>query len=498
MYGIHPIAAGLSTSSEAIAVVVGLLIVVFIMLLGAIYAARRIKVGPNEALIISGRTRQIEDGSRVGFRIVKGGGSFIWPVLEKYDILSLELMTIDVNIESVPTIAGVPVKVDGVAQVKVRGDKTSIRTAAERFLSMSRGQIMQIALQTLEGHLRAIVGTLTVEEIYKDRDRFSSKVQEVAAGDMANMGLDIDSFTLRDIQDAEGYLEALGRPRIAEVKRDATIAEAEATRDSDIKSAQANQMGQEAKFAAETKVAESQRDYEMKKADYQASVNEKTAASDLAYDIQKFKSGQEVKAQELQVEIVAKEKQTELQEKEIMRRQRELEATVKAPADAEQYRISALAQAEKSRIQAEAEGQANAKRSLGEGEAAGEKAKGLAVAEVILAQGTAEAEAMQKKADAFKLYNDAAVAQMIIEKLPQLAAAIAAPLAKTDRITIVSTGGSDGSGSAGASKITQDVATVMAQLPPIVESLAGVDLNALVRRAAGNKDSGGSEPPSSS
>jgi flotillin len=478
--------SGFSDAGTGIAVVIGLAIVVFIILAGALYASRRIKVGPNQALIISGRTRRLASGEEVGFRVVKGGGSFVWPVLEKYDLLSLELMTIDVHIDSVYTVTGVPIRVDGVAQVKVKGDATSIRTASERFLSMNRNQIMQISLQTLEGHLRAIVGTLTVEEIYKDRDAFASQVQEVATGDMANMGLSIDSFTLRDIQDNEGYLEALGRPRIAQVKRDAIIAQAEADRDANIKSAQANQVGAEAKFQASTKVAEAQRDYEMKKADYQASVNEKKAASDLAYDLQKYKTNQAVKAESVQVEIIEKEKQIELQDKEITRKQRELDATVKAPADAEKYRVTAIAEGERSRIQVEAEGEARAKQSLGEGDAAGEKAKGLARAEVTLAIGSSEAQAMEKKADAFKQYNEAAVAQMIIERLPELAAAVSAPLSKTEKIVIVSGGGNGDSSGAGASRVTQDVTNVLSQLPPIVEALAGVDLNELVRKATGN------------
>src|SRR5205809_3688674 len=189
------------------------------------------------------------------------------------NILSLELLTIDVQTPEVYTSKGVPVKVDGVAQVKVKGDDISISTAAEQFLSKGVDEIKNIATQTLEGHLRAILGTMTVEDIYQNRDAFATRVQEVAAGDMANMGLTIVSFTIRDIRDAQGYLEALGKPRIAQVKRDAQIAQAEADRDALVKSSQATQLGQEAKFIADTKVAEAQRDYQMNVATYQASVN---------------------------------------------------------------------------------------------------------------------------------------------------------------------------------------------------------------------------------
>src|SRR5438309_11004847 len=206
--------------------------------------------------------------------------------------------------QDVYTMKGVPVRVDGVAQIKIKGDDVSIATASEQFLSKNTDEIKSVAMQTLEGHLRAILGTMTVEEIYQNRDAFASKVQEVAAGDMANMGLGIVSFTMRDIRDSQGYLDALGKPRIAQVKRDAVIAQAEADRDSMIRSAQATQAGQEAKFAADTKIAESQRDYSMKVADYQASVNLKKAEADLAYDLQKYKTGQLVKAEEIQVSIV--------------------------------------------------------------------------------------------------------------------------------------------------------------------------------------------------
>src|SRR5215472_6223246 len=179
-------------------------VIVFFMLVG-LWASRYTKVGPNQVLIISGRKRRVvdPDGSvrEVGFRIVKGGGRFVWPVYEKVDVLSLELLTIDVQTPEVYTSKGVPVKVDGVAQIKVKGDDVSISTASEQFLSKGTEEIKNIATQTLEGHLRAILGTMTVEDIYQNRDAFASKVQEVAAGDMANMGLGIVSFTIRDIRD---------------------------------------------------------------------------------------------------------------------------------------------------------------------------------------------------------------------------------------------------------------------------------------------------------
>ncbi|MBI4027665.1 MAG: flotillin family protein [Verrucomicrobia bacterium] len=472
--------------------IVGIVVVFFIFV--AIIASRYTKVGPNEVLILSGRRHKFLDPDGTpryrGFRIVKGGGTFVYPVIEKVDVLSLELLTIDVQTPEVYTSKGVPIVVDGVAQVKVRGDDISIATAAEQFLGKNTDEIKNIATQTLEGHLRAILGTMTVESIYQNRDEFASQVQKVAAGDMANMGLGIVSFTIRDIKDKQGYLEALGKPQIAEVKRTAVIAQAEADRDAIIKSAQANQAGQEAKLLADTKIAEAQRDYQGNVAQYQATVNQKKAEADLAYDLQKFKTGQLVKAEEVQVTIIEKQKQIELQQQEILRKQRELEATVQKPADAEAYKVQTLANATKYQLEAESAGAAYASKAKGFAEAEvvqakglseaeANKARGLAQAAIIEAQGNATAAAMRQKADAFKQYNQAAVIQILAEVLPQIAERISAPLAKTEKIVIINSGNGTGGG---ASKLTGDVTAIMSQLPPVLESLTGVKFEKLLEQ----------------
>lgn len=479
-------------SVTTIIVVAGLIFIVLIFL--GLWANRYTKVGPNQVLVVSGRKYRVvePDGSvhRRGFRVVKGGGTFVWPVVEKVDVLSLELLTIDVQTPEVYTSKGVPVKVDGVAQIKIKGDDVSISTAAEQVLSKTIDEIKNVATQTLEGHLRAILGTMTVEDIYQNRDAFASKVQEVAAGDMANMGMGIVSFTIRDIRDGQGYLEALGKPRIAQVKRDATIAQAEADRDSVIRSAQATQAGQEAKFAADSKIAQAQRDYQMNVASYQASVNLKKAEADLAYDLQKFKTGQLVKAEEVQVSIVEKQKQIELQQQEILRKQRELEALVQKPADAERYRVETLATATKFQLETEAAGAASAAKvkgfasadvvkATGLAEADANKARGLAEASVIEAQGSATAEAMKLKAESFKQYNEAAVIEMIVRILPEVAGKVSEPLSKTDKIVIINGGNGNGGG---ASKLTGDVTQIISQLPPVVESLTGIKFEKLLEQ----------------
>ncbi|MCE9581078.1 MAG: flotillin family protein [Planctomycetes bacterium] len=488
------------------AFILGGVVVIAFVLGFAVFASRYVKVGPNEALIISGRQRtmQTTQGARsIGFRIVKGGATFVWPVFEEAQRISLEMMTIDVKTPEIYTSTGVPVLVDGVAQIKVKSDESSIATAAEQFLSKTRAEMMEVALQTLEGHLRAIVGTLTVEDIYKNREKFAQEVQQVAATDLLLMGLEIISFTLRDIRDNQGYLEALGKPRIAQVRRDAVIAQQQAESEALQKSSVSMRDGQNVKLSADAQVAESQRDLELKKADYNAAVNQKKAESDLAYDLQKYKTAQLVKEQEIKVQVVEKERQIELQEKEISRKERELEATIRKPADAEQYRIRAIADGTQYKLVTEAKGQAEAQKSMGFGVADAERAKGLAVAEVekakglaaaeverakgmaeadvIRAKGEAEALAMTRKAAAWSQYNEAAVMQMLIEKLPEVVRAVAEPLGKTDKITIISTGGEG----IGASRVTQDVINVVAQLPPLIQSLSGVDLKELIKKVPG-------------
>src|SRR5437667_1415589 len=452
-------------------ILIAVVLIAVTLIIGiAVVLSRYTKVGPNEVLIVSGKKHRYADPDGTvktrGFRIVKGGGTFVYPVVEKIDLLSLELLTIDVQTPEVYTSKGVPVKVDGVAQIKVKGDDISIATAAEQFLSKGTEEIKSIAMQTLEVHLRAVLGTMTVEEIYQNRAAFAAKVQEVAAGDMANMGLTIISFTIRDIRDTQGYLDALGKPRIAQVKRDAQIAQAEADRDAMIKSSQATQAGQEAKFAADSKIAEAQRDYQSNVAQYQAAVNQKKAEADLAYDLQKFKTGQLVKAEEVQVQIVEKQKQIELQQQEIQRRQRELEAVVQKPADAERYRVETLANATKFQLETEAAGAAEAAKAkgfagaevakaTGIAEAEANKARGLAEAAIIEAQGKSTAEAMRVKAESFKQYNEAAVVEMIIRILPEVAGKISEPLSKTEKMIIINSG--NGVMSGGASKLTGDV-----------------------------------------
>jgi flotillin len=465
---------------------------IFISLL-AIYASMYRKAGPNEVLIISGRKQRIEGDKQLGFRLVQGGGTLVLPILEKVDRMSLEMITLDIKTPEFYTKFGVPIQVEGVAQIKVKGDDISIRTAAEQFLSKDVEEIQSIAYQMMSGHLRGILGTLSVEDILQGHEAFSQRVADVSASDLASMGLTVVSFTIREIHDSRGYLESLGKTKIAQIRRDAMIGEAEANRDATISAAKAAQEGETAKLQAEMKIAESRRDFELKQAEINGVVNQRKAEADLAYDLQKFKTGQVLKKEQVEIDIVAKEQETIVQEREVMRRQRELEATVQKQADAERYKLQALAEAQKYRLEAEAKGAAEAQRQTGMAQAEVTRQTGMAQADVIRAtgeaeaevikqKGLAEAEVMRIKADAWKQYGEAALAQMFIEKLPELARAVSEPLSRTEKIVIVNSGG-DG---AGASKLTADITKIITQLPPIIESMTGLNLEELINRKQGN------------
>lgn len=442
----------------AVVLVVGIAIIIVALV---IWAARYTKVGPNQVLVVVGRRRKVVDPQTkkkrvVGYRFIKGGGTFVGPIRERAFRLSLELITLDVRAQNAYSSQGVRVSLDAVAQIKVGSPHAMIERAAEQFLGRPRDDLARVAFETIEGCLRAVTGTMSVEEIYLQRELLARKTKEAAAEDLANMGLDIVSFTIRGISDEQGYLEAMGRPRIAEVKRDAAIGESEADR-----------AAQQARFQADARIEEYKRDLELARAGYEAEVLERRAETDLAYDLSRHRMAKAVKAEEIEVEIAAKEKMIELEEREILRREKALEAEVKKAAEAEKYRIEQLAEAERSRRQAEAEG-----------DAAGIRARGLAEAEAAQAVGEAEADTMARKARSWANYNEAALTEIVLAMLPNLAEKVAMPLSKIEKIVIVNSGGRG----AGAGRVTADVAEVIGQLPTVIESLTGLKLDRLVRK----------------
>ncbi|MDR2751637.1 MAG: flotillin family protein [Clostridiales bacterium] len=456
------------------------------------------KVPQDKALVVTGLKK----------RVISGGGGLVIPVMERTDRISLENMKIEVRIDGALTEQGVDIIADGVAIIKVKSDKESILAAMEQFNTGNEARtiavIMDIAKNVLEGKLREIISKLTVEEIYKDREKFASQVQEVAALDLADMGLEIKAFTIRDISDDNGYLNALGKKRISEVKRDAQIAEAEAARETKIKTSDAVRLGEEAKLVAETLVSEATKVKELKVQSYRKEQETSRAIADLAYEIESNRVKKEVTETEMQVAIIKKQKEIELAEQEANRREKELEASIMKTADADLYRVGKNADADKYRVEKQteaekykvektaeamrykdiqaAEAKAASIRLEGTARADALRLEGMAEVDIIREKGKAEAEAMLKKAEAYKQYNDAAVTQMVIEKLPEIAAAVASPLAKTERIVIVDQGG-QGSGGRGAAKVSGYVTDIVSSLPETVEALTGINImDALKKR----------------
>ncbi|KAF7494514.1 Flotillin-1 [Sarcoptes scabiei] len=395
--------------------------------------------GPNEALVVSGCCHRRP-------LMIPGGRVFIWPGIQKVQKISLNTMTLTIESPKVYTQQGVPISVTGIAQVKIQGQNADmLRSACEQFLGKSEDEIMHVARETLEGHQRAIMASMTVEEIYKNRKKFSKKVFEVASTDLVDMGLLVVSYTIKDISDEEGYLFALGQARTAEVKRDARIGEAQAQRDATIKEALANEEKQTAELANKTEIAKAQRDFELKKAEYDAEVFTKKADAELATSLHTVLVQKDIMTEKMEVKIIEKNQDIEIQKEEIKRKEKELEATIKKGADAERYRLERLADANRQKIKLEAEAEAKAI-----------ELRSTAEAQAIEAKTTIESKILALKADAYREYESAAKIEMILNTLPRVAAEIAGPLSECNKIVMVSN-----SGEIGASKMTTEVLDII-------------------------------------
>ncbi|KAI2655319.1 Flotillin-1 [Labeo rohita] len=418
--------------------------------------------GPNEAMVVSGCGRSPP-------LLIAGGRVFVFPCIQQiqrcvlnYNNRRISRTSSAISVQShsdkVYTRHGVPISVTGIAQVKIQGqNKEMLATACQMFMGKSESEIAQIALETLEGHQRAIIAHLTVEEIYQDRKKFSEQVFKVASSDLVNMGIGVVSYTLKD-----NYLSSLGKARTAQVQKDARIGEAQFKRDAVIREAHAMQEKVSAQYKNEIEMAKAQRDFELKKAAYDIEVNTKKAESEMAYQLQVAKTKQRIEEEKMQVQVVERTQQITLQEQEITRREKELEAKVRKPAEAERYRIEKIAEAERLQLIMEAEAEAESIRMRGEAEAFALEAKGRA-----------EAEQMAKKAEAFKQYKEGAMVDMLLEKLPLMAEEISKPLCAAQKVTMVSSGGSE----VGAAKLTGEVLDIMTRLPSTVEKLTGVNIS---------------------
>jgi flotillin len=469
-------------------------IVAFILLMLLIVFVTKYQTAkPDEALIISGSylgSKNVHaDESNNKIKIVRGGGAFVLPVFQRSNRISLLSSKLDVSTPEVYTEQGVPVMCDGTSIIKIGSSVEEIATAAEQFLGKTREELENEAREVLEGHLRSILGSMTVEEIYQNRDKFSQSVQEVASVDLAKMGLIIVSFTIKEVRDKNGYLDSLGKPRIAQVKRDAEIAEAEALKETRIKKAQSEQESQTAESKRMTEIAEALKEKELKLALYKKEQDIAKADADQAYHLQSAIMKQKVREQEIEVEVVERQKQIELEEKEILRREKQFDSEIKKKADADRYALEPEALAKKASALATTEAEQFRTESLAKAEADKIRLIGLAEAETTLAKGTAEAETKEKVAEAFKKYDEAAILSMIVEILPQLVKEAAAPLGNIDKISVVDTGSGEGGG---ANRVTNYATNLLSTTQETLKETLGLDVKSLIENFAGSTTS---EPP---
>jgi flotillin len=458
-------------------VIAGLMVLAILFLLSVLARLYR-KAGPHEALVVYGFR---------GTRIIKGHGTVIFPMIETCRWLSLELMSFDVAPkQDLYTGQGVAVTVEAVAQIKVKSDVESIQTASEQFLTKTPVEREGLIRLVMEGHLRGIIGQLTVEEIVKQPEMVGERMRSTCAEDMNKMGLEVISFTIKEVRDKNEYITNMGRPDVARIKRDADVAAAEAERDTAIKRAEAQRAAAVAKAQADqervlaealsqAKQAEAHRDLEIKKANYKEMTKKQEAQADKAYEIQTNIMQQQVTVEAVKIRQIEREQEIKVQEAEILRVERELIATVLKQAEIEKRRIETLAGAERQRLIVEAEGRASAIRAQGEAEA-----------EIVFKKGDAEARAMNVKAEAYQEYNQAAIVDRLISGMPEIVRALAAPLANIDKITVVSTGNGT---SAGMNKITGDMVSMAAQIPALFESLSGMQMSELLSKVTGIKES---------
>ena len=469
-------------------------IVAFILLMLLIVFVTKYQTAkPDEALIISGSylgSKNVHaDESNNKIKIVRGGGAFVLPVFQRSNRISLLSSKLDVSTPEVYTEQGVPVMCDGTSIIKIGSSVEEIATAAEQFPGKTREELENEAREVLEGHLRSILGSMTVEEIYQNRDKFSQSVQEVASVDLAKMGLIIVSFTIKEVRDKNGYLDSLGKPRIAQVKRDAEIAEAEALKETRIKKAQSEQESQTAESKRMTEIAEALKEKELKLALYKKEQDIAKADADQAYHLQSAIMKQKVREQEIEVEVVERQKQIELEEKEILRREKQFDSEIKKKADADRYALEQEALAKKASALATTEAEQFRTESLAKAEADKIRLIGLAEAETTLAKGTAEAETKEKIAEAFKKYDEAAIHSMIVEIMPQLVKEAAAPLGNIDKISIVDTGSGEGGG---ANRVTNYATNLLSTTQETLKETLGLDMKSLIENFAGSNTS---EPP---
>ena len=446
---------------------IGVLVVIILIALFVILRSYKI-AAPSEALIITGRNASGAPGSG---RIVIGGRSVVYPIVQKAFILSLSSRQISVEIDGI-SINGIALRLRGVAQVKVGGTEDDVRKAAQRFLDQ-QDQIDHYSKEILSGTLRAVVGTLTVEQIIQDRASFAAQVQEESAHSMNNQGLIIDTFQISAVEDEGSYLRDWGRPQAAEVAKNAAIAEANAGRASAVEEAQQNEETQKQQALTDQAIAEQQQQLALRRAALKEEADQRQATADNAGPLAAAAEKQKLLEKD---RVVAKEA-AEL-------RAEQLDAEVRRPADAERYRQQAEADARAYEIEAQGRAEAAAELHRRSKDAEAIRLEGEAEADAIRARGEAEAEALRAQAEAYKQFNDAAVLSKVLEVLPTIAGELVAPYANIKDLSIVSTDGE--------SKLANSVSNNLAQVLEVVRGTTGVDLTDLVSKA---QNQGGAKGP---
>ncbi|MDD6732926.1 MAG: SPFH domain-containing protein [Lachnospiraceae bacterium] len=439
------------------------------------------KAPPDTAFIISG----------VRKKIIIGKASVKIPFLERLDKLSLKLIPIDVKTSNaVPTADYINIQVDATVNVKISSEKTRLALAAENFLNQNTDYVAKVAREVLEGNVREIVGRMRLEEMVSDRQKFANLVKENAEPDLAAMGLDIVSFNVQNFFDGNGIIEDLGIDNISQIKKKAAIAKAEAEKEIEVAKAEADRQANDARINAEREIAKKNNELVLQKAELKKMEDTKRAEADAAYSIQEQEQRKTIEIATAEASIAKQEKEITLKQKEAEVREKALDAEIKKKAeaekfarqqqsDAELYERQKKAEAEKFEREREADAlkaTAEAQKFAKEQEAAGIRMVGEAEAEAIRAKGIAEAEAMEKKALAYQKYNNAAMAEMLISVLPEIAAKIAEPLTQIDKITIIGSGESNG-----VNNVAGNVPAVMAQLFESMKETVGIDLAEIVK-----------------
>lgn len=474
----------------------GIFILLAVIAVILILLSGYVKAPPDQAYIISGLKKET--------RILIGRAGIKVPFFERMDRLYLGQMTVDIKTEqSVPTNDFINVNVDAVAKVRISPTPDGIKLAAKNFLNKKSIDITLDLQDSLQGNMREIIGTLSLKEINTDRDSFSDQVMSKASKDMDKLGIEILSCNIQNVTDENGLIKDLGADNTSRIKKDAAIAKAQADRDIAIAQAEADKSANDARVISETEIALRNNELAIKKSELLKTADTKRAEADAAYEIQKQEQQKTIQTTTVNAQIARAEREAELRKQEVAIQQQSLEAEINKKADAERYKVEQEAAATLAKRQREAEAKkyeqekeaeamkakalaeaeatkarAEAARFAAEQEAAGIRAKGEAEAASIQAKALAEAEGMEKKAEAYAKYDSAAILEMLVNIMPQMAAEIAKPLSTIDKVNIYGGGGSDGSG---ISQISGNAATVMQQVFDTMSEATGIDFREILK-----------------